>query len=298
MRNSKQPQQQRSPDHYRFVREYFDYHNHQEFISFSEFLETVVSSIAHFHTTDLPQNFEEQLRYDIKQYGGHNFIQIAQLLKTGGWSKNSIARLTPDPRADELFGSWFEYWLVHDLKKLEKAYRNLCFNVLDSQFMSVRSLNSTLKDIAAINKKLITNGIDVGAWHQRIESDHQSYSARLIPDVLTYIFENTSSANSKMFSGLNNHNTMTKTVAILPPVLAGTLEALNDILGWGAASSQLPVCQVSSAQIKIFCKRFTEINYNDFNAIVGTHYQNLQQRAQLLNAAKPSSSAHKLKRKI
>lgn len=161
-----------------------------------------------------------------------------------------------------------------------------------------QKLINTLKDIACINSALVHNGIDIALWHQRIESNHHSYSAQLIPDVLAQIFSNTTRANNNIFSGLKNHNTMSKAVATLPPVLIGTMEAFSDILGWSCASSHLLVCDMSPAHIKAFCKKYTTIDYDKFDATVGTQYKNLQQRAQLLNAAKQSNSSPQLKRKI
>lgn len=267
---------------YEIVREYFDYHNHQEFISYDEFILEIVPAIAQFQPADLPRNFEQQLRCDVAYYGGEEFQELSKILKNGGWSQSSINQLAPTPYAYNLTAEWIEHWIFHDLKNLQQGYAQMCASVFDLNELTSRRLAQTLKEIEAINKILLKHGVDLAAWHRHIERNHRECSSRSLPKILSSIFQNTPTRNNTMFSAFKNPTIMDKSVHILPPVVAGTLHALREILGWGGAPVDLPICKVSWSELEY------GIDVKDFDNKIGQHYKNLQLRAQLFQSTTPS----------
>lgn len=277
---------------YSDMRTYCDYHNHQEYIPYSEFISIVVPAVAQFQADEFPRHFQSQMQEDIIRYGVSKFEEISHILRNGVWSDSAISTLAPKPTEDTLTSEWLPYWITHHLNNVENAYRNLCAGALHCESLTSGQLNATLKTIAWVNAQLVKHEVDLSQWHKKIERNHTDYSLYFLPYTLINIFENSASANTKMFSALKNPTIMTKSTQVLPPVVAGTLHALRKILGWGGAGPELPICKVSVAEVKKSCN-----DYKDFSAGVGQTYKNLQLRAHLFNTTiknSPPSSKRKM----
>ena len=278
---------------YSAMREYVDYHNHQEYIPFDEFISVVVPAVAQFRPQTLPSSFECQMQADVVRYGCLHFEEISQILSKGKWNEEAIGRLAPQPHTTCLTGEWLPYWIEHNPQKVEEEYNDLCGLALHCESLTSTELSKTLKNIQLVNIQLLKNGVDLQKWHTKIERNHSEYSSYYIPCTLIHIFENSARYNTKMFSALNNPKIMSKATEILPPVVMGTLEALRCVLGWGEAESQLPVCKVSTAEVKKCCH-----DYQKFAAGVGQHYKNLQLRAKLFHSTIVEQKLSTPKRKL
>lgn len=278
---------------YSVMREYVDYHNHQECIPFDEFISVVVPAVAQFQPQTLPSAFECQMQADVVRYGCLHFEKISQILSNGKWSKETIGRLSPQPNLYSLTGEWLPYWIEHNLQKVEEEYTDLCGIALHCESLTSTELSKTLKNIQHVNRNLLKNGVDLQKWHAKIERNHNRYSLHYMPYTLIHIFENTPRYNTKMFSALNNPKIMSKAAEVLPPVVVGTLEALRSVLGWGDMASQLPICKFSTTEVKECCN-----DYKKFAAGVGQHYKNLQLRAKLVHSTIVEQKLPTPKRKL
>lgn len=267
------------------MEDFFFYHNYQEIIFFEDFISEIVPAIAQFGSSDLPRNFEEQLRCEVENYDIETFEQIQSILLKGKWTRDMVKRLAPKPHSTQLCSDWVEYWIKNDLQNLEKSYRGLCEEALLGEYLTSRKLAETLKIFENVNQTLIKNGIDLIVWHKKIEKNHRSYFSQTVPSTLVTIYENSPSVNSKTFSALNNTQIMEKAADVLPPIVVGTLQAFKDVLGWGGASIDLPICNISNTAFGAF-----DIDRKDFENRIGQRYKNLQLRCKISQEAIPQDN--------